>query len=105
MLVNAQNLTDPTVQSFKQYSRKRFAKIVSLISRTNIDTNIVEIKINTEYNRRKKIFTVKAVLKVGGRTFVVRFEDRDFRRAIDLIVNNLRKQMVEKRGKDWLNYH
>lgn len=73
--------------------------------RTNVDMNIAEVKVNTEYNRRKKIFTVKAVLKIGKRTFIVHFEDRDFRRAIDFIVNSLKKQLVEKRGRDWLNYH
>lgn len=105
LLLSSKNLNNPSEETLYTYIQKRFAKIGSFLQKTNLDGETVETKIKAEYYKNKKLFDIKAVLSIGGKAFVVKISDKDMRRAIDSIVENLRMQLIESRGKSWLNYH
>jgi ribosome-associated translation inhibitor RaiA len=104
LLVDAKNLTRPTEDTIYLYAIKKLKKVRRLLRKTNID-NLAEVKFSVEFHKSNKSFSMKAVMTIGSKTFVVQMSDHDLRRAINNIVENLQMQLVESRGKDWLNYH
>lgn len=105
ILLTAKNISNPTLDTIYNYTNRRFQKIRKLIKKTKFDINLAEVKINAEYNKSSRSFSLKAILSIGGKIFIVRIVDNDVRKAIDSITDNLRMQLVESRGKTWLNAH
>lgn len=103
--VSAKNLGTPALISVRTYAEKRFDRVVDLVSKMSLDENLFSLKLNVDYNRRKKTFSMKAIVTIGGKTFVVEVVDKDFRKGIDILSDRIRRQILRDRDEAWLNYH
>jgi ribosomal subunit interface protein len=105
LLLTSKNLSNPSISTLNDYSQDKITHLNEFLQKAKLNGENNEARVNAEFIQRKKIFKLKAIFKINGTVFVVELHNTNIRRAIDEIVSNLRKQIVEFRGKKWLNRH
>ncbi len=103
LILDSKNLNQPAISSLKLYSQNKFSNLIKKLKLNQEEIPI--LKINFEYNRRKKEFSIKIILSVKGRQYIFQMREHDPRRAIDIAVDNIKGQISSHKGKSWLNYH
>jgi ribosome-associated translation inhibitor RaiA len=103
LLLNTSNISQPTIETIEEYAWQKFSKLKK-ITAGHADRPPV-VQISTEFNKHKKSFIFKVVFNFNSEIFVFKIVDKDVRKAIDVSVDNIRKQILRLRGKKWLNTH
>lgn len=99
ILLNAQNFTEPTLETLRQYSQAKFRKLLRVTPKKAHYDPVLQI--SARYSRNKGVFEIKAVLTINRRQFIFKVDDKDLRRAVDLAETNIRRQILNLKGKRW----
>ena len=102
LLLRAQNLTQPTVETIREYSEKKFRKLVKYFSTQDAEPRF-HVRVN--YEPRKKEYIFKVIMNVNSQSYIVNLKVDDPRRGVVMIENALKNQLLKTKYKSWLNDH
>jgi ribosomal subunit interface protein len=101
LLLNIKNMSLPTSESLLLYAKKRFNKLTKFIPKKAQYSPVLSIE--ASFNRRKKIFDVKIVYRVNGKSFICQVSLPSIQAAIDTAVDRIQRQVTQLKGKRWLH--
>lgn len=93
LLLSSTNLTAPTAETFEEYAKRRFDKLVRFLPNFSGEH---QVKISIRRNRY--IFEVVVELSTPGK-LVVTSKDKDMRKAIDDAYATAKNNVIKRRRR------